>query len=544
MEQSAQNSLDVRIRSQYRRTLVMSLGMFLLVLVVTLSLTLFIDRQFIVNAERVSKADFDTNVSGAIDTFSNNFDDYVSALKAIAGFIESSEKVEEGEWNSFLADLDLNTSYPGFASINYGPIIYATQSAKFVNQLRLDKTFPNPVYRNFSISPATDQAWLNPIVYITPLETRESLIGFDRLSDPVRFESIMTAIDTGMPSSTEIIDLDTKGTKGFAIYTPVFRPNTVHDTPESRRANIEGLVSARFSLDHSFAELLPNIPPFDSLDIHIYAQPISQTIDSSKLLFDSLPPKEEYGDVYFDPSNSWHNRVEIRVAGQPWTVDLWALKVSEFSKETGLTPALFLYGGLSFSVLFSLLVGILMYSRISGYRLAIKLTRELEASRKSITLLINNLRGAAFRQINDSEMTFLYVSQGISNLTGHVPSEFSSGQVKFGRLILAEDYQKVIETTKTAILEKKNFTVDFRIRADDGMIKWLRGSVQPVFKESGELSYLEGFYFDITDQKQSEQQLESKAKELEKLNMLLVGREKKMVELKTLISKLEKKNHG
>jgi len=127
-------------------------------------------------------------------------------------------------------------------------------------------------------------------------------------------------------------------------------------------------------------------------------------------------------------------------------------------------------------------------------------------------------------------------------LTGYTPADFASGRIKFGSLVLPQDYQRIQTTFRAAIDQRKSYSVDFRIKDKDSQLKWLRGSGQPVYDFQGTFKYLDGFYVDITDQKGVEAQLAGKVKELEKLNVLLVGREKKMIELKQLLNTIQAKD--
>ena len=542
MKIPARLSLTQEFQTHYQRTIAWSIILFVVVLGVTISAVLFTYQRLLASADRVSRLNFDNNVRSVIDRFSQNLIDYESALRAVRGFVISSQSVEEYEWNEFIQNLNLHTDYPGFVTINYGPVVAATASTAFETGVRVDPALTSKEYRTYRIYPQSDHQILIPVIFIAPFQGHEYLLGFDMMSEPSQQIAVSSAIDTGEIFSTGVISVGSPPASGFAIFFPIYRPNMPLTTLAQRRNAVRGIVSAWFSLQNSFAELFSVAPPFDRLDIHLYNQPLGEVPDPVELLYDSKPEIIRSADEFIDSAGGWHKAVEVNLVGTPWTIHVWGQRSNEFAASTGLTPQLFLGGGLVLSLLLSTLVATLVYSRMMAYRLALKLTAELEDSRRSIALLIRNLHGAVFRRANDTEMTFLFVSAGIAGLTGYTPADFASGRIKFGSLVLPQDYQRIQTTFRAAIDQRKSYSVDFRIKDKDSQLKWLRGSGQPVYDFQGTFKYLDGFYVDITDQKGVEAQLAGKVKELEKLNVLLVGREKKMIELKQLLNTIQAKD--
>ena len=77
-----------------------------------------------------------------------------------------------------------------------------------------------------------------------------------------------------------------------------------------------------------------------------------------------------------------------------------------------------------------------------------------------------------------------------------------------------------------------------RIAVQEGFID-IQFSLNPVFDEKRNVIYLVAEGQNITNLKETKQELERKLHEINKMNQLMVGREIKMIELKKRIKKLE-----
>jgi len=68
---------------------------------------------------------------------------------------------------------------------------------------------------------------------------------------------------------------------------------------------------------------------------------------------------------------------------------------------------------------------------------------------------------------------------------------------------------------------------------------WLKSDRFPLRDNNGKIIGILVTYEDRTEQKNSEEMIKTKLKEIEKMNKLMIGRELKMIELKTEIKKLK-----
>lgn len=129
---------------------------------------------------------------------------------------------------------------------------------------------------------------------------------------------------------------------------------------------------------------------------------------------------------------------------------------------------------------------------------------------------------------------------------------FSIDRKKLSKHFTFEDYlrfvypadREMIETTVSRSLKsKESFSFEHRVRIGTN-IRWLQAEGKVTTDSNGNPIRMTGTAQDITDRKIYEESIKSKAKELEKINSLMVGRELRMIELKKKIAELERGRKG
>jgi PAS domain S-box-containing protein len=150
-----------------------------------------------------------------------------------------------------------------------------------------------------------------------------------------------------------------------------------------------------------------------------------------------------------------------------------------------------------------------------------KTEKELIGKEREIHNLMANLPGMAYRCLNDSDWTMLFVSQGSIGLSGFTPEEITKGIKPWNDIIHPDDRGNLWLTVQKAINEKSNFHAEYRIIAKHGEIKYIWEKGTGVYDDSGRLLFLEGFMLDVTKQVEAEtalRQSEEKLRQTEKLN--------------------------
>lgn len=147
----------------------------------------------------------------------------------------------------------------------------------------------------------------------------------------------------------------------------------------------------------------------------------------------------------------------------------------------------------------------------------------LRKSEERFRSLVANVPGAIYRCIWDSDWKMEYISDAIAYISGYPASDFISNRVRtFTSIIHHQDMPLVETSLQDAIASKKSFAMEYRIVQTDGGIRWVADRGQAKYGEEGEVLWIDGVIFDISDRKQAEEEIRN-----------ALAKEKELSELKT-----------
>lgn len=130
-------------------------------------------------------------------------------------------------------------------------------------------------------------------------------------------------------------------------------------------------------------------------------------------------------------------------------------------------------------------------------------TRSLIESEQRFRNLVENLPGAVFRfRITESlEWVLEYVSDAIERITGYPVHEFTEKRTRsLGSMLHPEDFSH-LDKIRSYILERGRSEDDFRIVNKNGDIIWVHCRARTRTDATGKVVFVDGFLFDITEQK-------------------------------------------
>jgi len=135
----------------------------------------------------------------------------------------------------------------------------------------------------------------------------------------------------------------------------------------------------------------------------------------------------------------------------------------------------------------------------------------LRASEQQFRSLIGNIPGISYRSLLDAEWPMVFMSDAVERVTGYPAADFLGQPPRrvFGALIHAEDRMRVAKEAGAALREHRPYLVEYRVLHADGGVRWLWENGAPVRDESGEVKWLDGVIFDITERRQMEEALRS-----------------------------------
>ena len=117
--------------------------------------------------------------------------------------------------------------------------------------------------------------------------------------------------------------------------------------------------------------------------------------------------------------------------------------------------------------------------------------------------LVDNYPGMAYRCLYDEFWTMKFVSPKAFELLGYSESDLIDNFVISFEEIIHPKYRfELRKQWDIVLLNKEDFVGDYQIITKSGELKWVHEIGRGVFNKAGEVLYVEGYIFDITEEKQ------------------------------------------
>ena len=148
----------------------------------------------------------------------------------------------------------------------------------------------------------------------------------------------------------------------------------------------------------------------------------------------------------------------------------------------------------------------------------------LVKSEEQYRLLVNQIPAVVFKGYADGRIEFFDCK--IESLTGYKKEDFDTGRLKWPDLILKEDAPGAKEVLLKALRGYRSYVREYRIRKQDGGILWIQGRGHIFCNATGQVNYISGVLFDISERKRAEQSLRRSEQKLRALaTQLLTAQE-------------------
>ncbi len=204
--------------------------------------------------------------------------------------------------------LDVDGNFAGLRGIGFVRLVKAGDEAAVERDILHDYGVAHAVH------PGSAQQWRTPVVLFQPLDpSKQSLIGYDMFTDPVRREAIERAMADDQQHASGLLQLgrDTGAAQTFTGFF-VFERLNVETAPEvidASRSSTAGFLYAAFRA-RDLIETALSRTPLLPVNTEIYVGKAA----ADNLLFQSeTPPVASFGDRLLVTR-------KITVAGRPWTI--------------------------------------------------------------------------------------------------------------------------------------------------------------------------------------------------------------------------------
>lgn len=130
-------------------------------------------------------------------------------------------------------------------------------------------------------------------------------------------------------------------------------------------------------------------------------------------------------------------------------------------------------------------------------------------SEQKFKLIANNIPGTVYLSIFDETSSKVYLSDKIEALTGYTKTEFIDHKLSFLSLIHPDERDTIVTQQKKDLKGGKLIHSTYRIKRKSGEYIWIEEFGEAVLKNNN-IEYIGGLYFDITNQKESEDAIKAK----------------------------------
>ncbi len=142
--------------------------------------------------------------------------------------------------------------------------------------------------------------------------------------------------------------------------------------------------------------------------------------------------------------------------------------------------------------------------------------KALAQGEEKFRTLVANVPGAVYRCAPDDSWTMAFCSDTMEEITGFPASDFiGNSRRTFASVIHEEDRAAVAAGVETALAADLPFTLEFRVVRADGSTRWVYEKGQAGRSPGGDLLWLDGAIFDITDRMEAVRQLRESHTRLE-----------------------------
>jgi two-component system cell cycle sensor histidine kinase/response regulator CckA len=101
----------------------------------------------------------------------------------------------------------------------------------------------------------------------------------------------------------------------------------------------------------------------------------------------------------------------------------------------------------------------------------------------------------------------IYVGPQIEELTGYSPEEWQSDPHLLEKLLHPDDRERVLSELDATITTRADFSSEYRLVARDGRSVWIKDESVTVHDEDGTPLYAQGYFLDVTERKEADEQL-------------------------------------
>src|SRR5688572_12071961 len=186
---------------------------------------------------------FDRSVQEVQDQIKLRIATSITLLRAATGLFAASDRVNAGEFERFVHQIELDKNYKGVQGIGYARRYRADETTNVIATMQREGV------TDFKVWPADSSGDEHTVIlYLQPATpANKRAVGFNMSTEAARRQAMEIARDTGAPTASGRVKLvqedelpDTQA--GFLIYVPIYRKNMTLATATDRSKALLGFV--------------------------------------------------------------------------------------------------------------------------------------------------------------------------------------------------------------------------------------------------------------------------------------------------------------
>lgn len=143
------------------------------------------------------------------------------------------------------------------------------------------------------------------------------------------------------------------------------------------------------------------------------------------------------------------------------------------------------------------------------------------AASEQFQSFVEQLPGLPYIARPDAEARILYISHRISEFVGFTSEQWCNDPTLRLKQLHAEDRDTVRQAIQQAVDTKQGYSIDYRIHASDGSVRWFHDEARVMMDNAGTPLFLQGVVLDITERRHAQEELEKSHRELQELIVAL-----------------------
>ncbi len=143
-------------------------------------------------------------------------------------------------------------------------------------------------------------------------------------------------------------------------------------------------------------------------------------------------------------------------------------------------------------------------------------------SAESLLRLVNNISEILYTACMHESVRMKFVSSKAGEVTGYSCDELTSDDPGWAGLVCEADANRYGQAFKGACETGEAFQIEYKITTKDGSVREVRDKAQPVFDDKGQVTEIDGFIIDVTEQNRLQRELD-RTQMIQNLGRLAAG---------------------